>query len=94
MLARRSRSVLTKVETFDWLMNVNTKAPMIVAQECARDMIRRSHKGAIVNVSSMAAFQGCAGASVYCATKALDDVACHGGGVGARGIRVNCVNPV
>ena len=46
------------VETFDWLMNVNTKAPMVIAQEAARNWIARGHKGAIVNVSSMAAFQG------------------------------------
>jgi len=85
-----------KVETFDWLMNVNTKAPMIVAQECARDMIRRGHKGAIVNVSSMAAFQGVPEHTAYCATKGALDAMSRVMAVelGAQGIRVNCVNPV
>jgi NAD(P)-dependent dehydrogenase (short-subunit alcohol dehydrogenase family) len=85
-----------KVETFDWLMNVNAKAPMIVAQECARDMIRRGHKGAIVNVSSMAAFQGVPEHTAYCATKGALDAMTRVMAVelGAHGIRVNCVNPV
>jgi L-xylulose reductase len=85
-----------KVETFDWLMNVNTKAPMIVAQECARDMIRRGRKGAIVNVSSMAAFQGVPEHTAYCATKGALDAMSRVMAVelGPHGIRVNCVNPV
>ena len=85
-----------KVETFDWLMNVNCKAPMIVAQECARDMIRRGHKGSIVNVSSMAAFQGVPEHTAYCATKGALDAMSRVMAVelGAHGIRVNCVNPV
>jgi NAD(P)-dependent dehydrogenase (short-subunit alcohol dehydrogenase family) len=85
-----------KVETFDWLMNVNAKAPMIVAQECARDMIRRGYKGAIVNVSSMAAFQGVPEHTAYCATKGALDAMTRVMAVelGAHGIRVNCVNPV
>jgi NAD(P)-dependent dehydrogenase (short-subunit alcohol dehydrogenase family) len=86
----------TSVETFDWLMNVNTKAPMILAQEAARDMIRRGHKGAIVNVSSMAAFQGLPDHAAYCATKGALDAMTRVMAVelGPHGIRVNCVNPV
>ena len=85
-----------KVETFDWLMSVNARAPMIVAQECARDMIRRGHKGAIVNVSSMAAFQGVPDHTAYCATKGALDAMTRVMAVelGEHGIRVNCVNPV
>lgn len=86
----------TSVETFDWLMNVNTKAPMIIAQECARDMIRRGHMGAIVNVSSMASFQGVPEHTAYCATKGALDAMTRVMAVelGAHGIRVNTVNPV
>jgi NAD(P)-dependent dehydrogenase (short-subunit alcohol dehydrogenase family) len=86
----------TSEETFDWLMNVNTKAPMIIAQETARDMIRRGHKGAIVNVSSMAAFQGVPEHTAYCATKGALDAMTRVMAVelGPHGIRVNCVNPV
>ncbi len=85
-----------KVETFDWLMSVNARAPMIVAQECARDMIRRGHKGAIVNVSSMASLQGVPQHTAYCATKGALDAMTRVMAVelGAHGIRVNSVNPV
>jgi L-xylulose reductase len=85
-----------KPETFDWLMSVNARAPMIVAQECARDMIRRAHRGAIVNVSSMAAFQGVPEHTAYCATKGALDAMTRVMAVelGAHGIRVNSVNPV
>ena len=86
----------TSTETFDWLMNVNTKAPMIIAQECARGMIKRGHKGAIVNVSSMASFQGVPEHTAYCATKGALDAMTRVMAVelGEHGIRVNTVNPV
>jgi NAD(P)-dependent dehydrogenase (short-subunit alcohol dehydrogenase family) len=86
----------TSVETFDWLMAVNTKAPMIIAQETARDMIRRGHKGSIVNVSSMASFQGVPEHTAYCATKGALDAMTRVMAVelGPHGLRVNCVNPV
>jgi NAD(P)-dependent dehydrogenase (short-subunit alcohol dehydrogenase family) len=85
-----------KAETFDWLMSVNARAPMIMAQECARDMIRRGCKGAIVNVSSMAALQGVPEHTAYCATKGALDAMTRVMAVelGAHGIRVNSVNPV
>ena len=86
----------TSPETFDWMMAVNCKAPMIIAQECARDMIRRGWKGAIVNVSSMAAQQGIPDHTAYCATKGALDAMSRVMAVelGPHGIRVNCVNPV
>jgi NAD(P)-dependent dehydrogenase (short-subunit alcohol dehydrogenase family) len=84
------------LETFDWLMNVNAKAPMVVAQEAARDWIARGHKGAIVNVSSMAAFQGLPDHVGYCATKGALDAMTRvmASELGPHGIRANCVNPV
>ena len=68
---------------------------MIVAQECARDMIRRGHKGSIVNVSSVAAFQGVPDHVAYCASKGALDAMTRVMAVelGAHGIRVNSVNP-
>ena len=84
------------VDTFDRLMNVNVKAAMIFAQETARDMIRRGRKGSIVNVSSMAAFQGLPDHLAYCATKGALDAMTRVMAVelGPHGIRVNSVNPV
>ena len=68
---------------------------MIVAQECARDMIRRGHKGAIVNVSSLASHHGLPDHLAYCASKgALDSMTqVMAVELGAHGIRVNTVNP-
>ena len=85
----------TSVEAFDWLMAVNARAPMIVAQECASDMIRRGHKGAIVNVSSGAAKRGLPDHTAYCASKGALDALTRAMAVelGPHGIRVNSVNP-
>lgn len=85
----------TSAETFDWLMAVNARAPMIVAQACARDMIRRGRKGAIVNVSSLASHHGVPDHTAYCASKGAMDAMTRVMAVelGPHGIRVNCINP-
>ena len=59
----------TSVETFDRLVAVNARAAMIVAQECARSMIARGVKGAIVNVSSLASEIGIPDHTAYSASK-------------------------
>lgn len=83
------------VETFDYVMAVNTRAPMIIAQEYARDRIGRGLPGAIVNVSSDAAFFGVIDHAAYCASKAGLDAMSRvmANELGPKGIRVNCVNP-
>lgn len=85
----------TSVEDFDHLIAVNTRAPMLVAQEYARACIARGSGGAIVNVSSIAAFSGFADHTAYCASKgALDAMSrVMANELGRHGIRVNCVNP-
>lgn len=86
----------TSVETFDHLMAVNTRAPMVVAQVVARDLIERGVPGAIVNVSSLAAAVGTRAHLAYCASKAALDAMTRVMAVelGPHGIRVNSVNPV
>lgn len=86
----------TQVQTFDHLMAVNTRAPMIVAQVVARDLIARRETGAIVNVSSLAAAVGTPDHLAYCASKAALDAMTRVMAVelGPHGIRVNSVNPV
>ena len=83
-------------ETFDTIMAVNCRAPMIVAQEYARSVIGRGAKGAIVNVSSVASFIGFANHAAYCASKgALDGLTrVMANELGRQGIRVNGVHPV
>lgn len=83
------------VENFDLLHAVNTRAPMIVAQEYARDMVRNGRKGAIVNVSSVAAFVGIPDHAAYCASKSgLDGLTrVMAKELAPKGIRVNGVHP-
>ena len=83
-------------ETFDAIMAVNCRAPMIVAQEYARSLLDRGARGAIVNVSSISSFIGFADHAAYCASKgALDGLTrVMANELGRRGIRVNGVHPV
>jgi NAD(P)-dependent dehydrogenase (short-subunit alcohol dehydrogenase family) len=68
---------------------------MVIAQEVVRDLLSRGAKGAIVNVSSIAAAVGTPLHTAYCTSKGGLDamtrvMACE---LGAFGIRVNSVNP-
>lgn len=84
------------VETFDTIMAVNCRAPMVLSQAYARDRIAKKVPGAIVNVSSLSAFIGFADHAAYCASKgALDGLTrVMANELGRQGIRVNAVNPV
>jgi L-xylulose reductase len=84
-----------KVENFDLLYAVNTRAPMIVSQEYARDMVKTGRKGAIVNVSSVAAFVGIPDHAAYCASKSgLDGLTrVMAKELAPKGIRVNGIHP-
>lgn len=83
-------------ETFDYLMAVNTRAPMIVAQAYARSCIARGVGGAILNVSSISSTVGFADHTAYCASKGALDAMTRvmANELGPYGIRVNCVNPI
>lgn len=82
-------------ETMDHIYAVNTRAPMIVAQEYARDRIARGLPGAIVNVSSISSFIGFQDHAAYCASKGAMDALTRvmANELGRRNIRVNAVNP-
>ena len=84
-----------KVENFDLLYAVNTRAPMIVSQEYARDMVKTGRGGAIVNVSSVAAFVGIPDHAAYCASKSgLDGLTrVMAKELAPKGIRVNGIHP-
>ncbi len=78
------------------MLAVNTLAPLRMAQIVASDLIRRGARGAIVNVSSIAADVGFAGHAGYCASKAALNALTRVLAVelGPQGIRTNSVNPV
>jgi L-xylulose reductase len=82
-------------ETFDWIYAVNTRAPMIVAQEYARDRVDRGLPGSIVNVSSVSSFIGFADHAAYCASKGALDALTRvmANELGRHQIRVNAINP-
>ncbi len=84
------------IETFDAVMAVNCRAPMILSQVYARERIARGVPGAIVNVSSISAFLGLADHAAYCASKGALDAMTRvmANELGRHGIRVNAVNPV
>lgn len=86
----------TSTETFDRTIAVNTRAPLVVAQEVARDLVRRGVQGAIVNVSSLAADVGTRDHTAYCASKAALDAVTRVMALelGPHGIRVNSLNPI
>ncbi|HTH58843.1 MAG TPA: SDR family oxidoreductase [Paraburkholderia sp.] len=86
----------TSAEALDRVMAVNLRAPMLVAQHCARGMIERRVRGAIVNVSSVAAHVGTPLHAAYCASKGALDAMTRVMAVelGEHGIRVNTVDPV
>lgn len=83
-------------ETFDAIMAVNCRAPLIVAQHYAKSIVARGAKGAIVNVSSVASTIGLKDHAAYCASKGALDALTRVMAVelGPKGIRVNAVNPV
>ncbi len=83
------------VEDFDMLYAVNARAPMIVAQEYARDRVKKGLLGAIVNVSSISSWIGFADHTAYCASKGAMDAMTRAmaNELGRMGIRVNAVNP-
>ena len=83
-------------ETFDAIMAVNARAPLVLSQEYARNVLERGARGAIVNVSSISSFTGFADHAAYCASKgALDGLTrVMANELGRRGIRVNGVHPV
>src|SRR5246500_1312394 len=81
-------------EQFDRVFSINVKAPYFLVAELAPLMARKG-KGAIVNLSTMAADYGAAGMSLYGSSKAAIDLLTKTwtAEYGPRGVRVNAVSP-
>jgi len=86
----------TRMESFDRTVAINTRAPLLVAQLVAQDLVRRGQPGAIVNVSSLAAKVATRDHLAYCASKAALDAITQVMALelGPHGIRVNSLNPI
>jgi NAD(P)-dependent dehydrogenase (short-subunit alcohol dehydrogenase family) len=81
-------------EQFDRVYSTNVKAPYFLVAELAPVMARRG-KGAIVNLSTMAADYGAPGMSLYGSSKAAINLLTKtwAAEYGPKGVRVNAVSP-
>ena len=82
-------------ESFDRVMNINTKGTLFLTQLVANQMVQNGIRGSIVNISSMSAYTSSVSRGEYCISKAgvsmitrlfADRLAC-------AGIMVNEVRP-
>ena len=76
------------------IIDVNLKGTFICSQEVAKEMVKNNY-GAIINISSVAAFAAQEGAAAYCATKAalIGLTKAMALELAPYGIRVNCIAP-
>jgi NAD(P)-dependent dehydrogenase (short-subunit alcohol dehydrogenase family) len=81
-------------EQFDSVFSTNVKAPYFLVAELAPLMAKRG-KGAIVNLSTMAADYGAPGMSLYGSSKAAINLLTKtwAAEYGPKGVRVNAVSP-
>ena len=56
-------------ESYDYVMNINTKGTLFLTQQVAREMIRHQ-QGSIVNISSLSAYTSSVNRGEYCISKA------------------------
>ncbi len=57
-------------ESYDFVMNINTKGTLFLTQAVANEMIKCDCKGSIVNISSMSAYTSSVSRGEYCISKA------------------------
>ncbi len=71
-VAPRVRADLLEMseESYDFVMNINTKGTLFLTQAVANEMIKRDCKGSIVNISSMSAYTSSVNRGEYCISKA------------------------
>jgi NAD(P)-dependent dehydrogenase (short-subunit alcohol dehydrogenase family) len=83
----------TQLEDWDYMMNVNVRAPFYLMQ-CAMPYLIES-KGNVVNVSSVTGIRAFPGVLSYCSSKAAVDQLTHCTALemAPKGVRVNAVNP-
>ncbi|KAL3890816.1 hypothetical protein ACJMK2_003093 [Sinanodonta woodiana] len=85
----------TSEEDINFILDVNLKAYLNVAQVVGRKLIAEKRRGTFVNVASVAANKPLASSGAYCLSKSgvqmlTEVLACE---LGPYGIRVNGINP-
>jgi len=83
----------TKLEDWDYMMNINVRAPFYLMQLAMPYLIER--QGNVVNISSVTGIRAFPGVLSYCVSKAAVDQLTHCASleVASKGVRVNAVNP-
>lgn len=81
--------------TWDFVLDVNTRAPVLLTVALARRAIAAGRGASIVNISSGAALRARPGAAPYSTSKAALEAATRASALelGSHGIRVNAVAP-
>lgn len=57
-------------DSYDFVMNINTKGTLFLTQKVANEMIKEKTQGYIVNISSMSAYTSSTNRGEYCISKA------------------------
>jgi NAD(P)-dependent dehydrogenase (short-subunit alcohol dehydrogenase family) len=83
----------TTLDDWDKMLNINLRSVFVLIQKCVPHL--EETKGNIVNVSSVAGTRSFPNVLAYCVSKAGVDqlTRCSALELGARGVRVNAVNP-
>ncbi|MEM8555403.1 MAG: SDR family oxidoreductase [Pseudomonadota bacterium] len=94
-IARHSPTTETTLEDFDSVMAVNVRAAYFLAQLVAKDLVERSRKGSIIQISSQMGHVGGLDRAVYCGSKHAVEGFTKAMAMewGKSGIRVNTVCP-
>ena len=83
----------TRLEDWDYMFNVNARAPFYLIQCALPHLIER--KGNVINVSSVTGIRAFPNVLAYCASKAAVDQLTHCAAleVAGKGVRINAVDP-
>jgi NAD(P)-dependent dehydrogenase (short-subunit alcohol dehydrogenase family) len=83
------------VDAIDQIVDTNLKGTIYCSQAAAHHMIASKKGGSIIHVSSVGGYAAQENASVYCATKAAQNMLAKAMAIelAPHGIRVNCVAP-
>lgn len=87
--------VETRVDDYDWVMNVNVRATFFLSRAVTRKMIAEGAEGSIIMISSQMGHVGAANRTIYCASKHAVEGLTKAMAVelGPHGIRVNSLAP-
>jgi NAD(P)-dependent dehydrogenase (short-subunit alcohol dehydrogenase family) len=94
VIGKRSSFIEAGESTWDWVLGVNLKGPMICTQAVLGRMIQQK-KGKIINFGSVAGVNGLPDMADYCAAKGGIIALTKGLAVelGQYNIQVNCISP-